>query len=258
MRYAHTRGAPGIEGVHGAIIPSHEREDGIRIGGDLKEVFQWEERYDKNLNIIPNPEGGPLSVLPIYVPVGEQALPIRAPELAQSYRRRLTDWSQNAPVYENDNGARIPLGEPTSGYGMRTNPYDSSKQEWHPGVDRSTRPLTEDNSGILSVPVVADGIVVAVNRGFSATSGYGGYVVVDHGYGVQTMYAHNSAINVNPGDVVTRGQVIATSGESGRATGPHVHFEVRVNTHRGTILTGNTVNPEDFDWRTYKEKYKYR
>jgi len=69
-------------------------------------------------------------------------------------------------------------------------------------------------------------------------SGYGHYVTIDHGGGIQTLYSHLSSTAVNKGDKVTRGQVIGYNGSSGNATTPHLHFEVFVNKVR--------VNPERF------------
>ncbi len=89
----------------------------------------------------------------------------------------------------------------------------------------------------IGVPVGTQ--IVAVKSGTVVeakyTSDYGYYVTIDHGNGVQTRYAHNSQNVVEVGQVVSAGQVIALSGNTGRSTGPHLHFEV--------IINGNRVNP---------------
>jgi len=95
------------------------------------------------------------------------------------------------------------------------------------------------------------GIDIAVNTGtevrasaagrvsFSGWNGdYGYLVIIDHGDGVETRYAHNSRLLVSAGQYVTRGQVIALSGSTGNSTGPHVHFEIR--------FRGSSVNPINY------------
>ena len=85
-----------------------------------------------------------------------------------------------------------------------------------------------DISATLGTPVMAaaDGVVVAVGHG---NAGYGNYVVIAHGGGIATLYGHLLQTNVSDGDRVVRGQVIGLEGSTGFSTGPHVHFEVRVN-----------------------------
>ncbi|PIR55874.1 MAG: hypothetical protein COU73_03850 [Parcubacteria group bacterium CG10_big_fil_rev_8_21_14_0_10_46_32] len=86
-------------------------------------------------------------------------------------------------------------------------------------------------------PVYAAEDGVVTTSGWNA-GGYGYYIIIDHGNGIQTLYAHNSKLGVTKGDRVKKGGVIAAVGSTGRSTGPHVHFEVRVN--------GNRANPLDY------------
>lgn len=111
----------------------------------------------------------------------------------------------------------------TSGFGYRVSPF-TDRKEVHEGIDIATR---------MNMPVVspADGVVVRAGRDTS----YGNILEIDHGYGVVTRYGHNSRLMVNVGDKVKRGQVVAQVGNSGRSTGPHLHYEV--------VLNGVPVNP---------------
>ena len=88
----------------------------------------------------------------------------------------------------------------------------------HTGIDIGAYNKTD----ILSA---ADGTVIRT----AYSSGYGNYVMVDHGGGVVTLYAHSCKILVKVGDKVKRGDVLALVGSTGMSTGPHIHFEVRVN-----------------------------
>ncbi|MFN7132638.1 MAG: peptidoglycan DD-metalloendopeptidase family protein [Myxococcales bacterium] len=105
----------------------------------------------------------------------------------------------------------------TSDFGHRLDPY-TAERVMHKGLDIATAHGT---------PVLApsDGTVV-----FSGMEGgYGKVLVVDHGYGVKTRFAHLSELSVKAGDRVKRGQKIGAVGNTGRSTGPHLHYEVRVN-----------------------------
>jgi murein DD-endopeptidase MepM/ murein hydrolase activator NlpD len=114
----------------------------------------------------------------------------------------------------------------SSGYGERNDPFTGERVQ-HRGLDfAGTR-----GSEVLSV---ASGVVIwAANR-----SGYGKMVEIDHGNGYLTRFAHNEKLSVKAGDHVTAGQVIALMGESGRASAPHVHFEV--------LRNGARINPSKF------------
>lgn len=110
----------------------------------------------------------------------------------------------------------------TSRFGWRWGGSD-----WHPGIDVAA------DSG-TPIVATADGVVVA--SGWNG--GYGRQVIVDHGYGITTSYAHNSENAVSVGQKVKKGQIVAYMGSTGFSTGPHVHYEVKVN--------GTAVNPAGF------------
>ena len=105
----------------------------------------------------------------------------------------------------------------TSYYGPRVSHY-SKRVKMHEGLDVGAP---------IGTPVVApaDGIIKVAGK----NPGFGYYVEIDHGYGVETLYAHNSKLHVRKGEVVKRGDLIARVGNTGLSTGPHLHYEVRVN-----------------------------
>jgi murein DD-endopeptidase MepM/ murein hydrolase activator NlpD len=114
----------------------------------------------------------------------------------------------------------------TSGFGQRISPF-TGRRQFHAGIDIATARGT---------------VVVAPARGRVAFVGQkgplGNALLIDHGYGIRTQYGHNDKILVKRGDVVERGQKIALVGNTGRSTGPHLHYTVEVN--------GKAVNPIDF------------
>ena len=106
----------------------------------------------------------------------------------------------------------------TSSYGTRTHPV-TGKVKTHTGIDIGAAHGT-------NIYAATDGKVIV--SGWNA-GGYGNYVVIDHGGGVTTLYAHCSSLAVSSGQTVTKGQVIAKCGSTGMSTGPHLHFEVLIN-----------------------------
>jgi len=109
------------------------------------------------------------------------------------------------------------LGHITDSFGERLDPF-SGEGAFHTGVD-----VASDYGA--PVHATADGIItIAENH-----AGYGRLVVVDHGFGITTWYAHLSSFSAVPGARVKRGEVVGYTGISGRSTGPHVHYEVRMN-----------------------------
>lgn len=123
-------------------------------------------------------------------------------------------------------GRPITWGWLSSRYGYRSDPF-TGKRTWHAGVDLAGK----EGSDIIAV---AGGVVTYADERY----GYGNLVEVDHGDGLVTRYAHAKSVEVNVGDVVQKGQVVALMGSTGRSTGPHVHFEV--------IRNGKSENPETY------------
>ncbi len=135
----------------------------------------------------------------------------------------LTDWVKLA-----DAPSLWPvMGRVTSSFGERTDPFGGEMEgEFHRGIDIAAPSGT-------AIYATGDGVVASAGWG----TGYGREVVLNHGHNVTTLYAHMASISVIPGETVSRGQVIGYVGISGRSTGAHVHYEVRihdtpVNPHR--------------------------
>lgn len=114
----------------------------------------------------------------------------------------------------------------SSSYGWRIDPLNGNKA-FHEGLD-----FTADSG--TAIRAAADGIVSTSER----TPDYGNIVKIDHGSGLETRYAHASKLLVKPGERVIKGQTVAQVGNTGRSTGPHLHYEIRLN--------GNALDPRKY------------
>ena len=122
----------------------------------------------------------------------------------------------------------IPSGvEFTSGYGVRSDPFGRGRA-MHAGIDLS---------GPQGTPIYATADGMVTDAGWNS-GGYGNLVKIDHGRGIETRYGHLSKMTVRAGERVTRGQLIGRMGSTGRSTGSHLHYEVRID--------GRAVNPIPF------------
>ena len=165
--------------------------------------------------------GDPRDFLPDLPSMAERAANLR------SQLDRVDDELQERNSRISARPAIMPVkGVFSSGYGYRDDPI-TGVQAFHRGIDLSAPPGNE-------IRATADGIVVRAGK----VGGFGRAVFLAHGFGYSTRYAHLSQVDVEPGQHVTRGDVLGRVGRSGRATGYHVHYEVHED--------GQTKNPLEF------------
>ena len=185
----------------------------------------------------PLPIGGPDQVLGEWPVVSDHQLLLDIDSVLEQLatRQKQLRLLESLMVNHHIEGERFVAGRPikegwlSSQYGVRKDPFHGNPT-MHRGIDYAA----PEGS-----PVVATGAGIVTFAGRRA--GYGKLVEIDHGAGIRTRYAHMRSIDVQVGDVVTRGQTIAEVGTTGRSTGPHVHYEVLEN--------GQHVNPARYVMR---------
>ncbi len=143
-------------------------------------------------------------------------------KLAKSKEQLLSSIPAIMPINKKDLTHAV-----TSGFGWRTHPIYKTP-EFHPGMDFTAVTGTR-------IYATGDGVV---ERADNTAQGYGNHVVIDHGFGYQTLYAHMSKIACKVGQKVKRGQLIGYVGSTGLSTAPHVHYEV--------IKNGQKTNPINY------------
>jgi murein DD-endopeptidase MepM/ murein hydrolase activator NlpD len=155
---------------------------------------------------------------------GGPALPLDADSLA-ALENKMNQLERDIKAYENVLRERgyTPtvwpvVGNLESGFGARRNPFGGSSYEFHSGQDIDAQ--TGD-------PVVAGARGQITFVGWQ--SGYGQLIVIDHGGGLTSRYGHLSHIDIAQGETIERGQFIGRVGSTGRSTGPHLHYEIRIN-----------------------------
>lgn len=153
-------------------------------------------------------------------------------EMAKNKSEMLASIPAIQPI-ANKNLTRV-----ASGYGNRIHPIYKTKK-LHTGMDFTAPKGTE-------IYATGDGKIKKARR---SRRGYGNHVVIDHGYGYQTLYAHMKEIGVRQGQKIKRGEVIGYVGNSGASVGPHLHYEVIKNGHKINPVNFyyNDLSPEEYD-----------
>ncbi len=224
------------------------REENLRLVSELKVVHEKVQHINdvldrvkhlnanlENITQLRDPDRqlalGPLaaapsveSATPAVAPLAEVKLPASLEALEREAREQEQKSREMTAYFEDQKQllASAPSVWPARGYvtsdfAVRLDPYTADRV-MHDGIDIAAAPGTP-------IKAPADGAVVFAGL----EGGYGKVLVLDHGYGLKTRYGHLSRIDVKLGQKVRRGDHIASIGTTGRSTGPHLHYEVRVN-----------------------------
>ena len=245
--------AKGMESVGTGIDSIRRYEDDLRLRAEslrtvlrdlksLKGTDSLEQEQPNERETVAEPKIDPAANPKAKLGVGG-GIDHRTPviSLGGSTLERSSDAAAKKPAsadmiedFDNllDRIKQIPIGTPADGdvssqFGYRRSPFSGARLQLHSGIDIST----EIRSAVTST---ADGRVVSTGY----KSSYGQTVIIDHGDGFETLYGHLSKITVKPGDHVCRGEVIGQVGMTGHTTGPHVHYEIRID--------GIARNPRSF------------
>jgi len=148
-----------------------------------------------------------------------------------TFKQLFTSWKKLDNLH--DGAIAIPSDKPvktaafTSGYGVRSDPF-RGRSAMHSGIDLA---------GPSGTPIYATADGVVERAGWNS-GGYGNLIEIDHGRGIETRYGHLSKVLVKDGQKIKRGELIGRMGSTGRSTGSHLHYEVRID--------GRAVNPVPF------------
>lgn len=197
------------------LEPSKEQEGLFGIGGSLPEDLDTQidlsEKHDSLIREMHE------QVKQLHVAIGSQD---------EAFSLLLKNLEDQQSFLACTPSIKPTEGWVTSKFGYRKSPF-TGRREFHKGVDIACRKKTP-------IYATANGVITYVGR-----KGYlGKVIIIDHGYGIVTRYAHLYKALKKKGDKVRRGEKIALVGSSGRTTGPHLHYEVRLN--------GVPVNPQKY------------
>jgi murein DD-endopeptidase MepM/ murein hydrolase activator NlpD len=198
-----------------------------RFDAKLRTAVTQLQDPERNLAIGPVGNAEPEAAIPGPAPAAEAnltALPGKLSSLQTEASRQEQSLRELQEYFDDQRSllASTPSIWPTRGwvtsdFGTRIDPY-TAERKMHQGMDIAT-----PHGQTVYTP--SDGTVVFIG----SEGGYGKVLVIDHGYGVKTRYGHLSEVTVHLGDRVKRGDRVANVGNTGRSTGPHLHYEVRVN-----------------------------
>jgi septal ring factor EnvC (AmiA/AmiB activator) len=202
-----------------------------RLAAMREDVGKWEALHDKMWKALAGAEPERTAALPeLDLDAQSEDIELVASSVAEE-GRRLRELARIASR-TGKLVSTLPLDWPVRGpvnsdYGRRRSPW-SGRAEHHGGIDIGSPPGTP-----VKAPAPGTVVTASVSRG-----DFGKHVTVDHGNGVRSRYGHLAHVNVRRGQRVEKGQVLGVVGNTGRSTGPHLHYELRVH--------GKPVDPDAF------------
>ncbi len=206
--------------IYRSVFESAPLPDSIRKGKEYAKLSQMRMAYVATEDVIENTQKG-LAALKRRVAIQKRSYDTLE-ELVRSKQEMLSAIPAIQPI------SNKTLERLASGFGYRIDPiYKTPKM--HTGLDFSAATGT---------PIYATGDGRVTTAGFDNGGGYGYHVIINHGYGYETLYGHMVRIKVRNGERVKRGQVIGWVGSTGKSTGPHCHYEV--------IKNDNKIDPIHF------------
>lgn len=215
-----------VDGLNGKIHDLEKTDNDLRMLANLPEV----DEGTRNIGFGGTADYLDYSIEDLPIEIGKKTSNLRL-DIEKLDRRLLMEKESfslikkklqaNLQLVQHTPSIRpVTIGRLKSKFGRRPDPFLGIIRH-HDGIDIAAPDGTP-------VYAPADGVVIAINNSPIARKGYGRYVIIDHGYGYETLYGHLSKINVRVGQKVKRWDKIAEVGHTGRATGSHLHYEVRV------------------------------
>ena len=225
-----------IAEVKRQIMRWEKRDDELRLMAGLDTLSKDirlagvggpEIGYDENLTYLPDPEKSEIVETSQMVDQLKRELQLlneSKKAIDQALEQRNDYWEHFPTIWP------VRRGRITARFGYRIDPFTGARAK-HLGID-----IAAPEGTPIFAP--ADGVVIKVVKTYKRNKSYGKYIIIDHGSGYQTLYGHLHSIKVRIGQKVRRWDVIATVGQTGRATGPHLHYEV--------MTYGKKVNPLNY------------
>jgi len=198
-----------------ALIAQLNEANDVNISVPVSRSFDRTENYELDgINPIATDSTDSVVLEELIALIDDDEITLVMEEQLNEYTSLIDEVENTLDFLECKPDLKPVFGRVTSGFGLRRDPV-TGRRKMHKGLDIANERGTS---------IVASGSGVVTYSGYNGS--YGKTIIISHGYGYKTVYAHNNKNTVEVGDTVEKGQVIGEVGNTGKSTGPHVHFEV--------------------------------